>query len=74
MNAFGRLLIGLGLAIIAVGVLILLLAKTGLPLGRLPGDFSWRGRNTNVYFPLGTCLLLSAALSLVFYVVSRLHK
>lgn len=74
MTDFGRLLIGLGLAIAAVGILVLLLAKTGLPLGHLPGDFSWRGKNSSVYFPLGICLLVSAVLSLVFYLISRFHK
>lgn len=70
----GRLLIVLGLSIAAIGVVVLLLGKTGLPLGRLPGDFTWRGRNTTVYFPLGTSILLSIVLSLVFYLLSRLRK
>ena len=70
----GRLLIAIGLLIAAVGVVVLLLGKAGLPLGRLPGDFSWRGKNTTVYFPLGTSILLSIVLSLVFYILSRLRK
>ena len=70
----GRLLIAIGLLIAAIGVVVLLLGKAGLPLGRLPGDFSWRGKNTTVYFPLGTSILLSIVLSLVFYILSRLRK
>jgi hypothetical protein len=38
--------------------------KTNLPLGRLPGDFLYRGKNTTFYFPLATSLLLSVVLSL----------
>ncbi|MGC2618402.1 MAG: DUF2905 domain-containing protein, partial [Acidobacteriaceae bacterium] len=56
MNDLGRLLIAFGLLLAAVGAVVLLLGKTGLPIGRLPGDFSWRGRNTTVYFPLGTSI------------------
>jgi hypothetical protein len=74
MSDLGRILIGLGLLIAAVGVALLLLGKTGLPLGRLPGDFTWRGRNTTIYFPLGTSILLSIILSLVFFLLARLRK
>ncbi|HTW48275.1 MAG TPA: DUF2905 domain-containing protein [Acidobacteriaceae bacterium] len=70
----GRFLIGLGLFIAAIGVVVLLLGKTGLPLGRLPGDFTWRGRHTTVYFPLGTCVVLSVVLSLVLWLISYLRK
>lgn len=74
MSDLGRLLIALGLLLAAVGAIVLLLGKTGLPIGRLPGDFCWRGRNTTVYFPLGTSILLSVVLSVIFYVLSRLRK
>jgi hypothetical protein len=46
----------------------------GLGVGRLPGDFVWRGKNTTVYAPLGTSLLISVVLSLVLYVVARLRR
>jgi hypothetical protein len=74
MNDLGRALIGFGLFIAAIGVVVLLLGKSGLPIGRLPGDFSWRSKNTTVYFPLGTSILLSVILSLVFFILSRLRK
>lgn len=74
MNDLGRLLIGLGLLLLAVGAAILLLGRAGVPLGRLPGDFSWKGRHTQVYFPLGTCIAISVALSLVFWILGKLHK
>lgn len=74
MNALGRLLIGFGLLLAAVGAVLLLLSRTGLPIGRLPGDLTWRGRHTTVYFPLGTSVLLSVILSLIFYVLSRLRR
>jgi hypothetical protein len=74
MNDLGRLLIGVGLVLLIAGGLLLLLGRTGFPLGRLPGDISYRGRNVSVYFPLGTSILLSVLLSLVFYLLSRFRR
>lgn len=74
MRDLGRWLIGLGLLIAAVGVAVLLIGKTGLPIGRLPGDFTWRGKNTTVYFPLVTCILVSVVLSLIFWILSRFGR
>ena len=74
MNDLGRLLIGLGLLLVIAGGILLLLGRTGVPLGRLPGDISYRGKNLSVYFPLGTSILLSIVLSLVFYLLSRFRR
>jgi hypothetical protein len=74
MNDLGRLLIGMGLVLLVAGGLLLLLGRTGIPLGRLPGDISYRGKNLSVYFPLGTSILLSVVLSLVFYLISRFRR
>jgi hypothetical protein len=74
MNDLGRLLIGLGLLLVVAGGLLLLLGRTGFPLGRLPGDISYRGKNVSVYFPLGTSIVVSVLLSLVFYLLSRFRR
>ncbi len=74
MNDLGRLLIGVGLVLLIAGGLLLLLGRTGFPIGRLPGDISYRGKNLSVYFPLGTSILLSVVLSLVFYLLSRFRR
>jgi hypothetical protein len=74
MNDLGRLLIGLGLVLLIAGGLLLLLGRTGIPLGKLPGDISYRGKNLSVYFPLGTSVLLSILFSLVFYLLSRFRR
>ena len=74
MNDLGRVLIGIGLLLAGAGVVILLLGRVGLPLGRLPGDFSWRGKHTTVYFPLATCIAISVALSLMFWIVGKIGK
>lgn len=74
MGDLGRLLLGLGILLLALGALLILLSKTGLPLGRLPGDIAYRGKNVSFYFPVATCLVLSLLASLVFYLISRLRR
>jgi hypothetical protein len=74
MNGLGRLLILIGILIAVVGALVLVAEKFGLPLGHLPGDFAWRGKNSSFHFPLATCLLLSALLSLLFYLLGRIRR
>lgn len=74
MNELGKTLIGIGLLITLAGVLLLVASRIGLPLGRLPGDIAYRGKHFSVFIPLGTCILISVALSLLFYLLSRLHR
>jgi Protein of unknown function (DUF2905) len=74
MNDLGRLLVAVGLVLLIAGGLLLLLGRTGIPLGRLPGDMYYRGKNLSVYFPLGTSILLSIVLSLIFYLLSRFRR
>jgi hypothetical protein len=64
-----RFLVVLGLVILLVGLLWPYLARIGL--GRLPGDFVIQRDNVTFYFPLMTCLLLSALFSLILWVVNR---
>ena len=71
MSDLGRILIFLGLVLVAAGFLVLGLNRLHLPLGRLPGDLSWRGRNWSISFPLATSLLLSVLLSFLFWAISR---
>ena len=67
----GRLLITVGLAMVALGVLVILANRANLPIGRLPGDVVWRGKNSTVYFPWVTCLLASVIGSLILWLLSR---
>jgi hypothetical protein len=71
MTDLGKILLGIGLFVALIGTLLLIAGRTGLPLGRLPGDFTYRGKNVSVFIPLGTCLLLSVILSVLFYILSR---
>ena len=71
MNQLGKLILGLGLALVVIGGALMLAGRMGLPLGRLPGDIVYRGKHTTVYFPLVTCIVISVVLTLIFYVISR---
>jgi len=64
----------LGVALVVIGGMIMLLGRTGLPLGRLPGDILYRGKNTTFYFPLGTCILISVVLSIVLFLIGRWRR
>lgn len=70
----GRWLIILGIVLVAVGGLLMVGGRLPLRLGRLPGDIVYHGRNTTIYFPIVTCILLSVALTLVLWVVSALRR
>ena len=61
----------LGLLLVAVGILVTLGARLPIKLGRLPGDVVIRGKNGVFYFPIVTCIIVSAVLSLVMWLISR---
>jgi hypothetical protein len=74
MAELGRLFVMLGIALIVIGGIILLLGRTGLPIGRLPGDILYRGKHTTFYFPLATSILISVVLSVVLFLVGRMKR
>ena len=70
MSELGKLLIIFGVILAAVGFVLLVAPK--IPwLGKLPGDFTYRGERFTFYFPLATCILLSVILSLILYLFRR---
>jgi hypothetical protein len=71
MAEFGKMLLVLGLLVAAVGLGFILLGRTNLPIGRLPGDILYRGKHTTFYFPLATSIVVSVLLTLVLYLVGR---
>ena len=64
-----RILVVLGLALVAAGLLWPLLLKLGL--GRLPGDIMIEREGFRLYIPIATSLLVSVALSLLFWLFRR---
>ena len=70
MSDLARNLIVLGVLLVVVGLALLLVPK--IPgLGKLPGDIVIKRENFTFYFPLGTCILLSVILSLIFWLFRR---
>lgn len=69
IGSAGKVLIVVGLVVVALGVL--LVVGGGLGLGRLPGDIAIKRGNFRFFFPLATCLVLSLILSLVLGLFSR---
>ena len=71
MPDLGKLLLFFGLVLVVAGLVLVLFGRMNIPLGRLPGDIVYRGKNTTFYFPLATSILLSVVLSVVLYFIGR---
>jgi hypothetical protein len=63
----GKLLVIIGIVIAGVGLLVMM----GVPIGRLPGDITYRKGNTTFYFPLATSILASIILTLLLSLLRR---
>ena len=72
---FGKLLVFVGAALIVIGALLIAGSKVSyFGLGRLPGDIHYKGRNVSFYFPLVSCLIVSALVTLIFWLISFLGR
>ena len=68
----GKVLVVFGAVLVVVGIVVMVLGRMNFPLGRLPGDFLYRGKNTTIYFPLVTSVVVSVVLLVLLYVVSAM--
>ena len=68
------MLVVVGAVAIVAGLALMLLGRANIPLGRLPGDIVYRGKNSTFYFPLATSILVSVVLSVVMYLIGRLRR
>jgi len=68
------MLVIFGVALVVIGGIVMLLGRTGMPLGRLPGDVLYRGKHTTFYFPLATSILISVVLSVVLFLIGRMKR
>jgi hypothetical protein len=72
VQALGRSLMIFGALLLLVG--LLLHAGPSIPfLGKLPGDIRIERPGFRFYFPLTTCLLLSAAISALLFLIAKLR-
>ncbi len=69
-SGMGRILIVIGLIVAGIGLVMVFAGK--IPwLGRLPGDFFFRGKNVSFYFPVTTSILISVILTLILWFINR---
>jgi len=73
-DSFGRWMIVIGLGLAAIGVLIVLLSRAGIPIGRLPGDLRLQGQNATCLIPLASMILISLILTIAINLLLRLFK
>jgi hypothetical protein len=71
MEQLGRMFLIVGGVLALLGLLLTLGPKLPFRLGRLPFDFHYQRDNFSFYFPLGTSILLSLLLTLVFSLLNR---
>ena len=71
ISTMGRLLINTGILLVVIGLVVILGERFGIRFGRLPGDIRIEGRHGGFYFPIVTCLLISAVLSLIAWLFNR---
>ena len=71
MHQLGRMLIVMGVVVVVVGLLMVFGSRLPFRLGRLPLDISIQRGNFSFYFPLGTSILVSIVLTLVFGLLNR---
>ena len=71
MDQLGRMLIVMGAVIVVVGLFMSFGARLPVRIGRLPLDIHIQRDNFSFYFPLGTSILLSLVLTIVFGLLKR---
>ena len=74
LRELGRILLILSALLAALGATLYFSGRLPFRLGRLPGDIIHRGERTTFYFPIVTCLIVSAALSLLLWLISHLRR
>ncbi|HIQ22550.1 MAG TPA: DUF2905 domain-containing protein [Planctomycetes bacterium] len=74
MAHLGKWLVLIGLGVVALGLIVWLFGKLGVPLGRLPGDVRIEGDRWTFHFPIVTCLVVSVVLTMLLNVLMRLFR
>lgn len=72
LSSLGKGIVAVGLVLLVVGGLFWLLGRTGLPLGRLPGDIRIERENLSCYAPIATMVLVSVVLTILLNIIVRL--
>jgi hypothetical protein len=71
----GKFLVIVGIVLVGLGLLLMVGNRLSFfGFGRLPGDIAYKGKNVSFYFPIVSCLILSAAVTLVLWLISFLTR
>jgi hypothetical protein len=74
LREIGKLLLVVGILLVGAGAFLFFGGRLPFRLGRLPGDISYQGRNGSFYFPIATCIVVSVALTLLFWIVNLFRR
>jgi len=74
MSDLGRILVSLGLLLVVIGLIFIVFTRLNIPIGRLPGDLSWRGLGWSISFPMATSILLSVVLTFVLWIINHFRR
>ena len=70
LRELGKMLLVIGVILVAIGALLVSGMKMPFRLGHLPGDIAYQGRHGSFYFPIVTCIVVSVALTLIFWIIN----
>jgi hypothetical protein len=70
MGELARVMIIIGVVLIAIGLVLLVLPRFPF-LGRLPGDILIKKEHLTFYFPLATSIVISIIISLILYLINK---
>jgi Protein of unknown function (DUF2905) len=74
LRELGRMLLILGVVLVAVGALLYFGRRLPFHMGHLPGDIVHHGEHSTFYFPIVTCLAVSIALTLLFWLFNQFRR
>lgn len=72
MTDIGKLLMVLGGGLLLIGAAVWALGQSGFR--GLPGDIRYQGEHVRFYFPIVTCIVLSAAMTVVLWIFQWLGR
>jgi hypothetical protein len=73
MERFGKLIIFIGIGIVAAGIIVWLMGDKLRFLGRLPGDIRIERQNVRIYIPITTMILVSLLLSAILWLINKVR-
>jgi Protein of unknown function (DUF2905) len=74
IREFGKLLLVVGVLLVGAGIALTFGVKLPFRPGQLPGDISHQGRSGSFYFPVVTGIVISLALTLIFWIASFFRR